>query len=125
LTKIAGYPQAKDILLSYILENHSKSLDRATAASVLKVSLSCATNYLTILASELPNSLKYSRGVLLVLSDFPEIALPLSVRMGIKDKGIAMSKEMVKEILKDNSLLSDSKRLREELSKVVKALDSL
>ncbi|MBA7540222.1 hypothetical protein ES705_32516 [subsurface metagenome] len=125
MPKISGYPQARDVILTYIAEHQPTELDRAKTASMLKSSISTAGNYLTVLANEFPESLKYVRGMLLIFSLIPEENLPLTVKMSVKDKKITEVKSMVDTLEKNHLNHFDKKAIIKQVKLIKKELDLL
>jgi len=92
---------------------------------MLGVSVSCAGNYLSVLASEFPENLQYVRGILIIKSIFPESRLPPSVRMETKQKKIDQIKDLVSKIRTNHLQHSDRKELEVILKQLKKEMDSL
>jgi hypothetical protein len=125
MPKVSGYPQARDAILRRISEEQSKELERAQVASMIGISVSCAGNYLSVLASEFPENLQYVRGVLIIKSVFPEGRLPPSVRLEAKQKRIDQIKKLVNKIHSNHLQHSDKKELEIVLKQLKKDVDSL
>ena len=125
MPKYSGYPQARDRILTHIAENNPKELDRGFTASLLQVSISTAGNYLSILANEYPNSLKYIRGTLLVLSVLPDKSLPPNVKMELKNRKIETIKKSMETLEKNHLRHNDKKKILEEVKRIRKELDQL
>jgi len=94
-------------------------------ASMLGVSVSCAGNYLSVLAKEFPENLQYVRGILIIKSIFPESRLPPAVRMETKQKKIDQIKDLVSKIHSNHLKHGDKKKLElalkhleEEMNKI-------
>ena len=94
-------------------------------ANMLGISVSCAGNYLSVLASEFPENLQYVRGVLIVKSIFPESRLPPTVRMETKQKKIDQIKKLVSKIQGNHLKHGDKKQLEVSLKQLKEAMDSV
>lgn len=94
-------------------------------ASMIGVSVSCAGNYLSVLASEFPENLQYVRGVLIIKSIFPESRLPPVVRMEAKQKKIDQVKDLLSKIRSNHLRHGDRKELEAALKELKKEMDTL
>lgn len=94
-------------------------------ANMLGVSVSCAGNYLSVLANEFPENLQYVRGVLIIKSIFPESRLPPAVRMEAKQKRIDQVKSLINKIQGNHLKHGDKKQLGEALKQLKKQADGI
>lgn len=125
MPRISGYHQAKEEILTKILESSPTQLDRAEVASILQVSISTAGNYLAILANEYPNALRYVRGVLLILSAMPDQALPLPARMKIKEDKLRKVSAMARKLEKNHLEHEDREATKQALALLRKEIEQI
>lgn len=125
MPKTSGYQQAKDQILSFILEKEPKQLGRSQVAVMLDTSISSAGNYLQMLASEYPNTLDYQRGNLTILSSIPIADMPAHALLEVKNRRIAQVKEITNKIMKNHLNHYDKKKLIEALQQLKARVDEL
>jgi hypothetical protein len=125
LPKVSGFNQAKDRIVSYIVNTEAKEVDRASVASLLECSISTAGNYLSVLSKIYPDNFIYARGVLRVMASIPVKDLPLSTRMEAKEMTIKGIKEMARKIEKNHLSHIESSSLKEAIKNLLKELERL
>jgi hypothetical protein len=125
MPKVSGYQQAKERILSTILETEPKELTRSQVAVMLDTSISSAGNYLQMLASEYPNTLDYKRGNLTILSSIPMADMPPQALLEAKNRKINQVKELTNRIMKNHLNHYDKKKLIEALQQLQARVDEL
>jgi len=125
LPKVSGFNQAKDKIVSYIVNAEPKEIDRAFVASLLECSISTAGNYMAILSKVYPDNFYYTRGVLRVMASIPIKDLPLSTRMEAKEETIKAIKQMARKIEKNHLSHIQSNSIREAIKNFLKELERL
>lgn len=125
MPKVSGYRQAKDALLSYIIEKCPKIVQRPLVATQLDISISTAGNYLQMLASEFPNSLSYTRGTLEVTNPIPLGDIPADIRLKNKELQIKQVKELTSKILSNHLNHKDREKLKGAILKLKEKIDAL
>jgi len=125
LPKVSGFNQAKDRILSYIVNEEPKEIDRALVASLLECSISTAGNYMAVLSKIYPDNFIYTRGVLRVIASIPVKDLPLLTRMEAKEETIKGIQDMARKIEKNHLSHIESNSIKEAIKNLLKELEKL
>jgi predicted transcriptional regulator len=125
MPRTSNYPQARDQILNHIANEQPKQIDRSQVAGMLGVSMSTAGNYLSVIAEEFPENLRYVRGVLLVFSMIPEHRIPPSARLEMKEKKIEEVKALAQKLEKNHLSHNNQEKTRKAIRELIDQIERL